>query len=150
MFCGNSKKKPEIFNNKHNNNPNEFYFDVLHHLAKNITFNDNSEYSIYLARREKLQLKSFTDSIEKSISKISLTDLSYKCNIIETKYSPENCVVDYLLWAVQRYVLKKEERFFIAMENKYNFILDLYDEKANCNLYNRENPFRIQKIAEIK
>ncbi len=77
-------------------------------------------------------------------------DLTYRCSIIDAKNSPENSVVDYLLWAVQRYILKGEERFFIALENKYNFIIDLYDDKASDNIYNSENQFRIEKIEKIK
>ena len=36
-------------------------------------------------------------------------------------------MVDYLLWALQRYILQGEKRYFAAMEHHYEQILDIYE-----------------------
>ena len=75
-------------------------------------------------------------------------------NIVLSNQYPELSIVDYLLWALQRYILKGEDRFFMALRDKYNLIIDLYDtehykgkEKGNTNYYTKQNPFDILKAS---
>jgi len=40
---------------------------------------------------------------------------------------PELSIIDYLIWAVQRKLLKGEGRYFEALKNKYISVLNLYE-----------------------
>ena len=40
---------------------------------------------------------------------------------------PELSIIDYLIWAVQRKLLKSEARYFEALKDKYRVVLNLYD-----------------------
>jgi hypothetical protein len=67
---------------------------------------------------------------------------------------PEMSITDYLLWGLQRYVLRKEERFFKALQEKYRLIIDLYDTKnyrrsgaSLGNYYSAKNPFDLSKAS---
>ena len=42
-----ARKIPELFINKHNSNPKEFYFDVLYNLIQQFQFEENFEYQFY-------------------------------------------------------------------------------------------------------
>lgn len=46
-----AKKELNIFNRKHNNNPTEFYFDVLHHLLNGRLTDSKCSYNLYLSQR---------------------------------------------------------------------------------------------------
>jgi hypothetical protein len=41
---------------------------------------------------------------------------------------PELSIIDYLMWAVQRKLLKGESRYFDALKDKYETVLNLYEE----------------------
>jgi hypothetical protein len=64
-------------------------------------------------------------------------------------------VVDYLLWAVQRYITKGEGRFFKALLDKYALIIDLYDTEnykklgGNGNYYTASHPFDLEKASKF-
>ena len=150
-----ARKKPDIFINKHNGKPNEFYFDMLHHLIKNLNFAQGTHYSYYLARRNKTNLNAFSTSVERVMERLTFTEdkapfCTYDCNIIRASECLEMSVLDYLLWAVQRYILKEERRFLTAMKDKYNFIYDIYDTNAQDQFYNKTNLFLLEKITKFK
>jgi hypothetical protein len=60
---------------------------------------------------------------------------------------PELSVVDYLLWALQRYILKDERRYFAAMEHHYEQILDVYDTDGQGKLYTQDDKFDLKKAS---
>ena len=57
--------------------------------------------------------------------------VKFKCDIVLSNQYPELSIVDYLLWALQRYILKGEDRFFMALRDKYNLIIDF--DKLNLH-----------------
>lgn len=40
---------------------------------------------------------------------------------------PEFSIIDYLIWAVQRKLLQEESRYFDALKDKYETVVNLYD-----------------------
>jgi hypothetical protein len=56
-------------------------------------------------------------------------------------------VVDYLLWALQRYILQGEKRYFAAMEHHYEQILDIYEDDGHGRLYSLEDRFDLGKAS---
>jgi hypothetical protein len=125
-----AKKDLNIFNRKHNNNPAEFYFDVLHHLLHGKLTDKNCSYNLYLSQRGNNSLHQFREAVIKAIKADETnTDAAIQFNlqIVASKEMPEFSIIDYLIWAVQRKLLQDETRYFDALEDKYDTIIDLYD-----------------------
>lgn len=57
---------------------------------------------------------------------------------------PELCVVDYFLWALQRYIYRKEYRFWDTIQPKIESVLDIYDISE---VFNKSNPFSLEKVS---
>ena len=100
-----AKKELEIFNKKHNNNPTEFYFDVLHHLLNGRLNDPGRHYNIYLSQKGNNSLHRFQEAVTKALAADngeSNGHINYKLEIIQSKEMPELSIIDYLMWAVQR------------------------------------------------
>lgn len=126
-----AKKDLSIFNRKHNNNPSEFYFDVLHHLLNGRLNDTRRHYNLYLSQRGNNSLHRFQEAVKKAIAadKADNTEaIQYNLEIVQSKEMPELSIIDYLIWAVQRKLLQGESRYFDAMQNKYETVLNLYGE----------------------
>jgi hypothetical protein len=126
-----AKKNLNIFNHKHNNNPKEFYFDVLQQLLNGKLSDKNCSYNLYLAQRGNNSLQHFQASVEKTLlEKDSTPGAALNCNleIVPSKEMPELSIIDYLMWAVQRKLLAGETRYFDALKSKYATILNLYQD----------------------
>ena len=90
---------------------------------------EDVQYHIYLSARQKSTQKYLGEAIQKAIERDNSRrnmpiNVDYKFDIIRSQDTPELSVVDYMLWGLQRYILKGEERFFKTLEPKYKFILD--------------------------
>lgn len=148
------RKDLDIFNRKHNNKASEFYFDLIHHLLKKRIYKEGIDHRLYLAHREKTTLDKFNEAIDQAIKKQGEDkNLTYKYDIVKSKEYPEMSVVDYMIWALQRYITKGEGRFFKALQDKYSLIIDLYDfdnYEEMKNYYWRGNPFDLEKASEFK
>jgi len=139
------RKSLDIFNNKHNNNAGEFYFDLLHHLLKGKITNRSIKYEIYLSQREKSNMSRFAGAVKKGLTDMD-GEILYKCHIVSSSVTPELSITDYLLWALQRYILKNEDRFYKAVIDKYTEIYDIYDIKGE-KVYDSNNAFDINKAS---
>jgi len=141
-----ARKDLSIFNRKHNNNASEFYFDVIRKLLENHWFVD-TRYHIYLAHKSKSTTEKLINSIERAIDSSNkkkgiIEQIDYQCTIEKSNFLPELSVVDYFLWALQRYIYKGESRFWETIEPSVGSVIDLYDENK---LYNERNVFRLEK-----
>lgn len=128
-----ARKDLSIFNKKHNNNPSEFYFDVLHHLLANQLTDPDTVYHLYLSQRGNNTMQRFSEAVVKALKTDELKRekklvINYKLDIVSSKDTPELSLIDYLMWAIQRKLIKKEERYFEALKDKYGSIIDLYPE----------------------
>jgi hypothetical protein len=101
-----AKKQLSIFTRKHNNNPTEFYFDVLHHLMRGRLINDDTFYKLYLSQRGSNTLHHFEQAVIKTL-KTDNVEANYNLEIVQAKEMPELSIIDYLIWAVQRKLQKK-------------------------------------------
>lgn len=130
------RKDLQTFNRKHNNNPAEFYFDLVSHLLQG-KLHVEDQYTIYLANRAKTNLHQLTSAVERAIEydvqkqRLSGKIIHYTCSIEPSKQMPELCVVDYFLWALQRYLLKGDFHFWEKVEFLAGNIVDLYGEQPN-------------------
>lgn len=117
---------------------------------------EDVQYHIYLSARQKSTQKYLGEAIQKAIERDNSRrnmpiNVDYKFDIIRSQDTPELSVVDYMLWGLQRYILKGEERFFKTLEPKYKFILDLYDfDNYGGNYYSKKNPFDLSKASPFR
>lgn len=146
-----ARKDLSIFRKKHHNNASEFYFDVIKHLLQPLIKTDN-QYSIYLSHKPKSTNEKLIDAIEKAIDRnVQILNHSnpipYTSTIEKSNFLFELSVVDYFLWALQRYIYKKEIRFWEAIEPSVGTVVDLYHGNT---LYDANNPFRLEKAKEFE
>lgn len=152
-----ARKKPAIFAQKHHNNPAEFYYDVVHHLLRRrLVVRLERPHHIYLAQRGKDNIDRFRQAVEQAFHHDVAAPMGDRempaCQTLLSSTCPELSIVDYCLWALQRYVLKGEIRFFAALEEKFDFIIDLYDDEptADDGIYTLANPFRVGKCSPFE
>jgi hypothetical protein len=112
-------------------------------------------YHMFLAQRGKDNLTRFTNAVEGVLQKQEEIshEIQYKCNLVLSSQCPEMSIIDYLLWALHRYIIKGEKRFFAAIESKFPWILDAYDFRDGSGkgvLYGLENPFDTEKAGLLK
>ena len=142
------RKIPEIFTRKHNGTATEFYFDLIHKLLALHPLKEDTKYHLYLSQRQSNTEQRFTQSFEKILASESKGGIiSYKCTVVRSRDFPELSVVDYLLWALQRYILQGEKRYFAAMEHHYEQIFDIYEDDGDGRLYTLEDQFDLEKAS---
>ncbi|WP_316838336.1 DUF3800 domain-containing protein [Pedobacter nutrimenti] len=124
-----AKKELPIFNRKHNNNPTEFYFDVLHHLLNGKLNSSDHHHCLYLSQRGNNTLHRFETAVNKAleVGRIKYNSHgTYQLELVPSKEMPELSIIDYMMWAVQRKLLKGESRYFEALKDKYGELINLY------------------------
>ena len=142
------RKIPEIFTRKHNGSATEFYFDLIHKLLALHPLKEDTQYHLFLSQRQSNTEQRFTQSFEKVLASESKDGMiSYRCRVMRSRDFPELSVVDYLLWALQRYILQGEKRYFAAMAHHYEQIFDLYEDDGNGRLYTLEDQFDMEKAS---
>jgi hypothetical protein len=150
------RKRLKIFQTKHNSNESEFYFDMIYHLLKDRLNDENYYYQIFLANRKGNDAIKLKEAINKAIERDNQKrktklEIHFDCRTIPSSTTPELSIVDYMLWSLQRYILNKEARYYLALKEKYNLIIDLYDFKNfKTNYYHKNNPFELEKASEFE
>lgn len=150
------RKRLDTFQSKHNGNESEFYFDLIHHLLKDRLTDENYFYQILLSNRTGNNAVKFKNAIEKAIQRNkeqtnSKSEIHFECRTAPSSLTPELSVVDYLLWALQRYILWDDGRYYFALQEKYSLIFDLYDlDNISTNIYNKNNKFEKNKASEFR
>lgn len=117
---------------------------------------ENEFYQILLSARQKSTQKYLGEAIAKAVEKDNekrkvAKTIQYNFEIVRSQDTPELSIIDYLLWALHRYIINGEERFFKALQPKFNLIIDLYDfenhEKDISNYYDERNLFSKEKLS---
>lgn len=156
FYCIIGRKQLDIFHKRHRGNETEFYFDLVTHLIKNRLDCENTFYQILLSARNKNTQNKLKEAIENAIESDNVTretplKILYNCEIVLSKNTPELSIVDYLLWALQRYLIVEDKRFFNALKAKYNLIIDLYDSDGeNSKYYSADNLFEMNIAAAFR
>ena len=69
-----------------------------------------------MSRRNKTTNDRFNQVLGDALCKEMYAErLSYQAEIVKSEEYPELWIIDYMLWAVQRCLLKKEKRFLNAL-----------------------------------
>ena len=143
------RKNPEIFINKHNGNALEFYFDLIHKLLELDHLQADTNYHLFLSHRQNNTEKRFTEVFKEVVKAKSMKseEIRFSCSIVQSCDFPEMSVVDYFLWALQRYILKGERRYFAALEKHCEQILDVYENGGVGKLYGANDSFTLEKAS---
>ena len=143
------RKIPEIFFNKHNGNATEFYFDLIHKLLELDSLEADVTYGLYLSQRHSNTEQRFAEAFQRAVKAKSreISGMKFSCSIVRSLDFPEMSVVDYMLWALQRYILKGEKRYYMALEKHYDKILDIYESEGAGKLYTTEDKFDLSKAS---
>jgi len=125
------RKDLDIFNQKHNGNSSEFYFDLLHHLLSSKLNEEQTEYNLYLSQRGNNTIHRFNNAVVKAIEndnrkKDKPLKVNYQLGIVSNTEMPELSIVDYMIWAIQRRLLLNENHYFDMMKDKFETVIDLY------------------------
>ncbi len=152
-----ARKLKNIFVNRHKNNPDIFYNDLISNLFSCKLHKFNEGDICFSCRGNKNKQRQLRDAIrnatlifERKFNK----NIESNIKIFSKMSSEESClqIIDYAIWAVQRAFLKKEDRYFDFIKEKIGYIWDLYDfkkiKKSN-NRYWRRNKFDIKKISPL-
>jgi hypothetical protein len=143
------RKIPDLFLDRHKGNATEFYFDLIHRLLELDNLQAENKYHLYLSQRQSNTSQRFLSAFKKAASakNLEFEDTSVSCSIVRSCDFPEMSIVDYLRWALQRYILKGERRYFSALEKHYEKIVDIYDDNGTGKIYDTHNPFAIEKAS---
>lgn len=112
------RKEIEVFKKVHSNKSSLFYFDCLKKLLESIRFEKDLVHYIYLAEYGNNQLQ----FLEDILSPLGEQGIRFKLRVVANKLVPELSIVDYMLWMVQRKMLKGEARFFDALRDKFKVV----------------------------
>lgn len=112
-------KNPQQFIKGFEKNTAKFYFHLVRQLIDLPNFKSSDVHRFYLSRRNKTTRDRFNQVLEDALRKEMKEDcLIYESEIVKSSEYPELWVIDYMLWAVQRKLIKGEARFFNALEDK--------------------------------
>lgn len=150
------RKRLSTFSKTHKSSESEFYFDMVSHLLKDRLFDDKFFYQIILSSRsgndsDKLK-KAIIKAIERNKKRTNKElNIEFDYRTAPSSSIPELSIVDYMLWALQRYISGKDSRFYLSLKDKYSLILDFYDTKNfGKNYYNKNNPFLLEKASPFR
>ncbi len=132
-------------------NPNELYDFMVRVLFKNLLHKD-PEYSITFSKRgnqDRTQsLRNALESAQRRFAEKWIINDSYSTiNVIPQ--SPKECiylqVVDYFLWALQRFYEKQEDRYLELLWSSFSLVHDIDDtrEAQYGRYYTQKRPLTI-------
>ena len=151
-----ARKKLKRFIKKHNNNTGEFYFDLIKCMMRN-RFRYDHKYELYLSKGHKASNKiRFSEAINSAIKMYKKRSnhpnikRRFTCEIVSPKSCPELSVIDYTLWALQRYILHGDSTYYDILKEKYTHIYDIYatgeQQIKHCH---KEQVFTINKAPKF-
>lgn len=150
-----ARKKEEIFLKRHRGKENLFYDDLITKLFENKLHKTEKNVIYFATRGNKARQKPLEEAIQiatLTFEKKWGVKNENQIEILPQSPVGEPClqIADYMNWAVQRAIIKKEDRFFKTIENKISYLVDIYDtKKYPKNFYHRKNKFDVNKISPL-
>lgn len=150
-----ARKNEEVFTNRHQRKPNLFYDDLISKLFQNQLHSSKENIIYFSVRTNRARQQPFEEAVKKAIFAFENkwnTKVETKVKVYPQRPQSEPClqIIDYMLWAVQRAFIKKEDRYLNFVRAKISLISDIYDFKnLGKNFYSRRNVFDINKISPL-
>lgn len=150
-----ARKSKKIFGKKLT--ANDIYDELVKRLFRNLLHKSDSN-RIYFARRGKSNRNEALGlAIQNAKRNFELTYRikSNKPVEIFSAYPQEVAglqVIDYYLWALQRMLEKREDRFFNMLSKDFRLIMDLDDtrKKQYGEWYSDNNPLTLKKLKPVE
>src|ERR1019366_5422121 len=98
---------------------------------------------LYLSQRDNNSLNKFQVAVDKTLAlreSNSKELINYNLEIALGNEMPELSIIDYLMWAVQRNLLKGESRYFDVVKSKYETVKIYIRRRINKKLKNLLTP----------
>ena len=149
---------PDLYLTRHNQNPHEFYADLLSHLLYNKLFNKNRLVLNIAERGTSTRLENLKFGLQKAEEKFHVcnpsTILNHNIvfNVQNQTSEPLLNIADYFCWSVQRVFEKGETRYYEYLLDKIMVVVDLYDEegvKTGNNIYTPKNPLSAENKKSL-
>ena len=150
-----ARKIERVFRNNFKADENAFYDHLVSMLFQNVLHRYQTNYVYFSKRGSKDRQKPLVRAIQRGIKKFedkwdTQVETKYHIQAQTPKGEPCLSVIDYMNWAVYRGFTRGEMRFFKVVEEKVDFLLDLYDSgNYPNNWYTKKNPFDIKKITPL-
>ncbi|MBK8428068.1 MAG: hypothetical protein IPL27_19825 [Lewinellaceae bacterium] len=110
------------------------FIDLLSKMLELDALETDCQYHLYLSQRQSNTEQRFSAAFERAVEAKSkkIGKISYSCTIVRSQDFPEMSLVDYLLWALQRYIIigGENKRYFAALRNITQSILDVYENEG--------------------
>lgn len=143
------QKIPELYLEKHKENPHRFYADLLSHLLYNNLFGEGKIVLNIAAKGASTRLENLRSGLERAESRFSSfnphipLDHQVVFNVQNQTSEPLLNVADYFCWAVQRVFEKGETRYYDYLRDKIIWVVDLFNEVGlvrRAKIYTPEKP----------
>lgn len=150
-----ARKIENLFVKRHEKNPNLFYDDIISKLFQN-QLHSSSKNIIYISvRTNRARQAPLEEAIKNAIRAFESkwkTSIQSEVKIYPQRPQTELClqIIDYVIWTVQRALVKREDRYYQFIKNKISLIADIYDYNDDKNTYyTRKNLFDLKKISPL-
>lgn len=125
-------KNPQQFIYQFEKSSTRFYFNNVRQLIDLPKFNPTDKHHFYLSRRNQTTSERFNQVLEEALcQEMNEESLFYKAEIVKNAEYPELWITDYMLWAVQRSIIKGEKRFLDALSSKVVLLQETGDYQYN-------------------
>lgn len=137
--------------------PSDVYDDLVKRLFKNLLHRGES-HEVCFARRGKSDreeaLRTSLDRARLNFKRSWKSELELPCKIRSSVPSQDAGlqVVDYYLWALQRLIERKEDRFFEAVSSQLSLVMDLDDkrERPYGRWYSTKDMISLEKTKPLE
>ncbi|WP_423737643.1 hypothetical protein [Chitinophaga caseinilytica] len=116
-----AKKDLQTFQHQFNGNSTAYYFHVLQCLLNKCLIRESHMHNLYLANCGNHGLT----QLKNAVSHMELEGERFMLDMLLSSSSLELSVTDYMIWAVQRKLLKSESRYFDALKDKFGQIIEM-------------------------
>jgi len=131
--------------------PNQLYDSCVTRLFRDRLHTDNAYQIVFAERGKSDRTLAFRRALEaaRQNARAQLgVDGTAPIEILTGKPRDIVClqVVDYCLWALQRFLEREEDRFLNLIWNKVGVVYDIEDTQINAygSFYNRKSPFTLE------
>jgi len=151
-----ARKLENVFIKRHRKSPNLFYDDLVSKLFQNQLHKSKENIIYYAVRGNRARQKPLEEAIRTGVLTFEekwKIKVDSEIKILPQRPVGEPClqVVDYMLWSIQRALVKGEMRYYNFLKEKVSLIVDIYDfDRYPNNYYNKRNPFDIKKISPLR
>ncbi|NUQ69082.1 MAG: hypothetical protein HUU18_12510 [Phycisphaerales bacterium] len=130
----------------------DVYDDLVKRLFRNLLHRGEAHEVCFARRGKSDRQQALTIALKRAkenFRRAWKADLDLPCSIRASVPSADAGlqVIDYYLWALQRFMERDEDRYFAAVADQFRFIMDLDDKRAKAygRLYNDKDPLTLAK-----